>query len=223
LRGTGCTRALTGPYRKKSSIAVNRAVIPAARAHVALWTGIAAKPNFESNPTRDERLDMALQDQQAEPSMEEILASIRRIISEEEQTPTAEPVLDLTQTDEPQTEVEDDIVFEAVEQVVAQETVTAPTPAPTPTQIETPMPTTATVITPTADTILSPPTASAAAGALARLAGTLRVSDTPGQTVEGVVRELLKPMLKEWLDKNLPSIVESRVEAELERIARLAR
>jgi uncharacterized protein len=161
---------------------------------------------------------MALQDQQAEPSMEEILASIRRIISEEEQTPTAEPVLDLTQTDEPQ--VEDDIVFEAVEQVVAEETYT---PSPTPTQIETIMPSHATAVTPTADSILSSPTANAAAGSLARLAGTLRISDTPGQTVEGVVRELLKPMLKEWLDRNLPAIVESRVEAELERIARLAR
>jgi cell pole-organizing protein PopZ len=30
-------------------------------------------------------------------------------------------------------------------------------------------------------------------------------------------------MLKEWLDRNLPAIVEARVEAELERIARLAR
>jgi len=171
---------------------------------------------------------MALQDQQAEPSMEEILASIRRIISEEEQAPTAAPVLDLTQTDEPTpasnvTTVEDDIVFEAVEQAVAEEVVT-PTPSAAPTQtIETRMPTAAPVITPPADTILSPPSASAAAGALARLAGTLRISDTPGQTVEGVVRELLKPMLKEWLDKNLPAIVESRVEAELERIARLAR
>jgi cell pole-organizing protein PopZ len=161
---------------------------------------------------------MALQDQQAEPSMEEILASIRRIISEEEQTPTAEPVLDLTQTDEPQ--VEDDIVFEAVEQVVAEETYT---PSPTPTQIETIMPSHATAVAPTADSILSTPTTNAAAGSLARLAGTLRISDTPGQTVEGVVRELLKPMLKEWLDRNLPAIVESRVEAELERIARLAR
>lgn len=173
---------------------------------------------------------MALQDQQAEPSMEEILASIRRIISEEEQAPSAEPVLDLTQTDEPLENAGDDIVFEAVEEVVAQETI-APTPmpvatpasTPTPTTIEAIMPSPAAVITPTADTILSPPTASAAAGALARLAGSLRVSDTPGQTVEGVVRELLKPMLKEWLDKNLPAIVESRVEAELERIARLAR
>ena len=40
---------------------------------------------------------MALQETQAEPSMEEILASIRRIISEEEQARAAEPVLDLTQ------------------------------------------------------------------------------------------------------------------------------
>jgi cell pole-organizing protein PopZ len=70
---------------------------------------------------------------------------------------------------------------------------------------------------------LSPPTATATAGALARLAGTLRIADTPNQTVEGVVRELLKPMLKEWLDRNLQSIVEARVEAELERIARMVR
>lgn len=171
---------------------------------------------------------MALQDPQAEPSMEEILASIRRIISEEEQTPNAEPVLDLTQTDEPPQAavpavVEDDIVFEAVEQAVAEETPVAepayaePPPAPTPPRMQ------AVAAEPTVDTILSPPTTSAAAGALARLAGSLRVSDTPGQTVEGVVRELLKPMLKEWLDRNLPAIVEARVEAELERIARLAR
>ena len=73
------------------------------------------------------------------------------------------------------------------------------------------------------DVIISQPSASAAAGSLQRLAGTLRVADTPGQTVEGVVRELLKPMLKEWLDHNLPAIVEARVEAELERIARMAR
>jgi uncharacterized protein len=171
------------------------------------------------------RARMALQDQQAEPSMEEILASIRRIISEEEQAPTAEPVLDLTQTDEPTPAVEDDIVFEAVEPVVAEEVV-MPTPSPAPMPAPAPVMETAAVPAQTVavvETILSPPTTSAAAGSLARLAGTLRVSDTPGQTVEGVVRELLKPMLKDWLERNLPAIVEARVEAELERIARLAR
>ncbi len=168
---------------------------------------------------------MALQDPQAEPSMEEILASIRRIISEEEQTPNAEPVLDLTQTDEPvavaaQPVEEDDIVFEAVEQAVIEET-PVPEPAyaaPAPTRVHAPI-----VEAPQSDTILSSPTTNAAAGSLARLAGSLRIADTANQTVEGVVRELLKPMLKEWLDRNLPAIVEARVEAELERIARLAR
>ncbi len=164
---------------------------------------------------------MALQDPQAEPSMEEILASIRRIISEEEQAP-AEPVLDLTeQAQEPAAaapQTEDDIVFEAVEPAV-EEAPPPPRPAPRAPATEAAAP--AAPVTP--ETIISPPTASAAAGAMARLAGTLRVADTPGQTVEGVVRELLKPMLKEWLDHNLPAIVEARVEAELERIARLAR
>jgi cell pole-organizing protein PopZ len=169
---------------------------------------------------------MALPETQAEPSMEEILASIRRIISEEEQEPTAsEPVLDLTQQAEepapaPAAQSEDDLVFEAVEEAVAA---SAPAPVyeePPPA----PAPRRAVALEPVAlDPIISPPNATAAAGSLSRLAGSLRVSDTPGQTVEGVVRELLKPMLKEWLDHNLPAIVEARVEAELERIARMAR
>jgi hypothetical protein len=167
---------------------------------------------------------MALQDTQAEPSMEEILASIRRIISEEE--PSAEPVLDLTQNDAAPAAVEDDIVFEAMEPAPAPEVTRAPAPAATTTRVHTtvtePMPAN-TATAATADTILSTPTTHAAAGSLARLAGSLRIAETHGQTVEGVVRELLKPMLKEWLEKNLPAIVESRVEAELERIARLSR
>jgi len=159
--------------------------------------------------------------------MEEILASIRRIISEEEQTPNAAPVLDLTQTDEPPPApvqqhvapappVDDDIVFEAVEQAAAQEVEYVPEVATAPQPR-------AFVAEPPADTILSKPTTTAAAGSLARLAGSLRIADTSGQTVEGVVRELLKPMLKEWLDQNLAAIVEARVEAELERIARMSR
>lgn len=172
---------------------------------------------------------MALQDPQAEPSMEEILASIRRIISEEEQP--AEPVLDLTESHKETPmpaapAADDDLVFEAIETAApAPQPMPAPqpvaaAPAPRPAPV-TPVPTVEHMASP--ETIISPPTASATAGALARLAGSLRISDTPHQSVEGVVRELLKPMLKEWLDQNLPAIVESRVEAELERIARLAR
>jgi hypothetical protein len=169
---------------------------------------------------------MALQDPQAEPSMEEILASIRRIISEEEQAPAPEPVLDLTQSEAPAPAPmaaaapppmasDDDIVFD--EEPSPEPAYEAPVAAA---PVYTPPPS---IDLSGVDTILSQPSASAAAGSMARLAGSLRISDAPNQTIEGVVRELLKPMLKDWLDKNLPAIVESRVEAELERIARLAR
>lgn len=41
-----------------------------------------------------------------------------------------------------------------------------------------------------------------------------------GETsLEGLVREMLKPMLAEWLDKNLPAMVEKMVSAEIARIA----
>ncbi len=41
-----------------------------------------------------------------------------------------------------------------------------------------------------------------------------------GETsLEGMTRELLRPMLAEWLDKNLPGMVESMVQAEISRIA----
>ncbi len=159
---------------------------------------------------------MAAKEAHAEPSMEEILASIRRIISEEEEVPTsaaAEPVLDLTEA----APADDDLM------VFDDEPAPAPAPAPIPTA---PPPRPARMTTapePELEPIVSEPAASAAAGALVRLAGSLRIAEQQGQTLEGVVRELLKPMLKDWLDRNLPAIVESRVEAELERIARLSR
>lgn len=157
--------------------------------------------------------------------MEEILASIRRIISEEEKAPPAEAVLDLTQYAEAAANTrDDDLVFEAVEEAVAAAAPPARVieealmSAPAPVRAQAPA-----ALAVSLDSILSSPTASAAAGSLSRLAGSLRISDAAGQTVEGVVRELLKPMLKEWLEQNLPAIVEARVEAELERIARMAR
>jgi uncharacterized protein len=39
-------------------------------------------------------------------------------------------------------------------------------------------------------------------------------------TLEDVVRKTLRPMLKSWLDENLPSLVERMVEAEIERVTR---
>jgi cell pole-organizing protein PopZ len=39
-------------------------------------------------------------------------------------------------------------------------------------------------------------------------------------TLEDVVRETLRPMLKSWLDENLPRVVERMVQAQVERITR---
>jgi cell pole-organizing protein PopZ len=40
------------------------------------------------------------------------------------------------------------------------------------------------------------------------------------RTLEELVREMLRPMLKSWLDDNLPSMVERIVRAEIERVSR---
>lgn len=40
-----------------------------------------------------------------------------------------------------------------------------------------------------------------------------------GNTVEGLVQMMLRPMLKEWLDTHMPAIVQQAVERELKRIA----
>jgi cell pole-organizing protein PopZ len=71
------------------------------------------------------------------------------------------------------------------------------------------------------ETLTSEPVASQTAGALSKLMGTMLVSS--GATLDDVVRELLKPMLKQWLDANLPQIVEAEVAKEIDRIRRMAR
>ena len=40
------------------------------------------------------------------------------------------------------------------------------------------------------------------------------------ELADGLVREMLRPMLKQWLDENLPAIVERLVRAEIQRVAR---
>lgn len=67
------------------------------------------------------------------------------------------------------------------------------------------------------------------AGAAATALGKLMVKrttpedETNPNTLDGLMRELLRPMIKEWLDANLPTIVERKVEEEVQRIARMAR
>ncbi len=65
------------------------------------------------------------------------------------------------------------------------------------------------------------PIADAAAGALGKLISRIDISSE--SSIDGLVREILKPMMKEWLDAKLARIVEEKVEAEVQRIARMAR
>jgi hypothetical protein len=64
---------------------------------------------------------------------------------------------------------------------------------------------------------LSPETTAAVGAALDALALTVTAQS---RTLEDVVRDTLRPMLKAWLDDNLPQLVERLVRAEIERISR---
>lgn len=185
-----------------------------------------------------------------EPTMEEILASIRRIISEddapaeapagEEPAPAAEPepepapspalmdetpsvqpeeeVLELTERAEPE-QIGDLDVAEAQPFPAAE---AEPEPAPQPAAAASPY-----------DSLVGDSAAASAASAFAGLAATFQKPEAPaprgpdlnfasGSTVEAMVAEMLRPMLKDWLDANLPGIVEAQVRKEVERIARNA-
>lgn len=66
--------------------------------------------------------------------------------------------------------------------------------------------------------LLSKETSAAVDSAFNALAQTVLVQNA--RTLEDLVREMLRPMLKAWLDDNLPGIVERLVRAEIERVSR---
>jgi cell pole-organizing protein PopZ len=66
--------------------------------------------------------------------------------------------------------------------------------------------------------LLSPSASSAVDAAFNTLAQTVLVQNA--RTLEDLVREMLRPMLKSWLDDNLPNLVERIVKAEIERVSR---
>ncbi len=70
------------------------------------------------------------------------------------------------------------------------------------------------------DSILTQSAAVAAFDGFAKLASSIQMSRNPGSTLEDVVRDLLKPMLRDWLDDNLPPLIEKLVREELEKLAR---
>jgi hypothetical protein len=71
----------------------------------------------------------------------------------------------------------------------------------------------------TAEPIISEEVAEASRARLDTLSRLIVKPDVTGSdTLEGLVREMLKPMLREWLDANLPELVETMVAKEIARI-----
>jgi len=66
--------------------------------------------------------------------------------------------------------------------------------------------------------LISNATSAAVDSAFNTLAQTVLVQNA--RTLEDLVREMLRPMLKSWLDDNLPGMVERLVRAEIERVSR---
>jgi len=170
-----------------------------------------------------------------EPTMEEILASIRRIISEDDapaepeaaaapepepepepeyQAPAEDDVLELTDPIAP--EPADESEQEPVESVGDLDVYSPPAPEPEPAYTP---PASSFNRDEVADNLVGDHAASLAASAFGSLSSAL-LMPKDGRTLEDVVRELLRPLLKEWLDQNLPRIVEAKVEEEVHRIAR---
>ena len=167
-----------------------------------------------------------MENAQPEPSMEEILASIRRIISEDEEDQgpatakpapekaAAKPELTLTPS------------ASASPAPSAPPSAPAPQAEPRP-RAQSPDFMKKTVAAPMQDDlseeILDHTTAAAASQAFRSLSQSVRISEGPGKTLEDIVTEMLRPMVKEWLDANLPAIVEEKVEEEVQRVARRRR
>jgi cell pole-organizing protein PopZ len=184
-----------------------------------------------------------MSDNTQEPTMEEILASIRRIISEDD--PPAEtdaapaaaaeaPLADLAVPEPVSALADDDDDEEPL--VLEDEVIELNEPFEEPVELD---------ITPQADDLevlpprgyepaasgpppafneplVSRPQASSVASSFDALERTVMMPPG-GRSLEDVVREMLRPLLKAWLDENLPAIVEAQVAAEVERIARQRR
>ena len=100
-----------------------------------------------------------------------------------------------------------------------------PKPAPPgrqPAKSAAPAPSPADAPEPPASPLVAPAAASAAASSVGSLVRTLS-SRSPqvyggGPTLEDMVRDELRSLIKEWLDTNLPAMVERLVRSEIERV-----
>jgi cell pole-organizing protein PopZ len=183
--------------------------------------------------------------QQNEPSMEEILASIRRIIAEDGDAPAADaaapaptpapsaPAMQAAPAPASPQHAPDDIL-ELTDVVGADGTVVnlnAAKAAPEPPRQAPPPPEPRQYVefepaaAPQDERIVSPHTAAAAVGAFSQIAALrddARARDiglgAGHLTLETIVREELRQILRAWLDANLPNMVERLVQQEISRL-----
>jgi uncharacterized protein len=155
---------------------------------------------------------------ESDPSMDDILASIRRILAEEETVPAG-----------PAPTLQTDPVLQLDSSMIVQEpSVVAPPPPlppgpPSPVPERAQLPVQAARAPAEAPSLVAPEAATAAANSVGSLVRTLAAErstqvSSGGPTIEDIVRSELRPLLKQWLDTNLPSLVERLVRAEIERV-----
>lgn len=170
-----------------------------------------------------------------DPSMEDILASIRRILSEEDANEPPPPTHDVVPLDasmlveEPEGHAAPPPAPQpapAPAPEVPPVTIAAPAPpAPAPPAPPPPNPTPSNPTPAQADAgLLAPEVVAKASSSVGSLLRTL-VSERQqvsvragGPTIEDLMREEIRPLLKAWLDANLPQLVERLVRAEIERL-----
>jgi cell pole-organizing protein PopZ len=172
-----------------------------------------------------------------DPSMEDILASIRRILNEDGAPVAPEKSVGAPAADDGVLILDQSMMVKAPhsqptepepEPIVTMDDIPEPTAAPP----ETEPPVEAVAASPTGDPrtqaatpadLIAPETAAAAASSVGHLMRSLAAGRTTqgysgGPTLEEIVRAELRPLLKEWLDENLPPMVERLVRAEIERV-----
>ena len=135
--------------------------------------------------------------QSREPSMEDILASIKRVIAEEKELRAAVPPA----SEEP---VEDEDVLELDESMEAETEIAQ---AAEPLDLGPPL--------------LNEEAAGTSRQRLDQLSDVAAHAPPPqpaGNPLEEMLREMLRPVLKQWLDENLPRIVDEHVKREISRI-----
>jgi len=155
-----------------------------------------------------------------DPAMDDILASIRRILNEDEGASAATPPAVAAAPATPVAGFEPLELTEAM--IVAPPPAPEPPPAlpevPAPERVEDPPATPASL-----EGLVAPAVAAATTAAFGQLLRAVAAErNAPvyrgGPSIEDVVREELRPLLKVWLDQHLPPLVERLVRVEIERV-----